>query len=163
MNSNLTTERIALASAMAVTLEQVRDVLTNRGSNALNVSEDCIPLIAEHQNPGTFLGYWSICSLASFILDEFDLSFDGFDLTRDDEVVAKYEAWQEGYQAEAYSREKLSFGVRLRVRRDFLAEICLRYQRMLCIRIDEKREFYKSIYDQEPDTMKDSKRYVIYH
>ena len=160
---DLTTERIALASAMAVTLEQVRDVLTNRGSNALNVSEDCIPLIAEHQNLGTFLGYWSICSLASFILDEFDLSFNGFDLTRDDEVVAKYEAWQEGYQAEAYSREKLSSGVRLRVRRDLLAEICLRYQRMLCIRIDEKREFYKSIHDQEPDTRKDSKRYVIYH
>ena len=159
----LAPEQIVPASAMIVTLEQARDLLTNRGSNALDVSEDCIPLIAEHQNIGTFLGYWSICSLASFILDEFDLSFDGFDLTRDDEVVAKYEAWQEGYQAEAYSREKLSFGVRLRVRHDFLAKICLRYQRILCVRIDEKREFYKSIYDQDPDTRKDSKRYVIYH
>ncbi len=160
---NLPTERIAQASAMAVTFEQVRDVLKNRGGDGLNVNEDCIPLIAEHQNPRTFLGFWYICSLASFILDEFDLSFDGFDLTRDDEVVAKYEAWQEGYQAEAYSRERLSYGVRLRVRRDLIAEICLRYQRLLCTRIDEKREFYESKYDREPETRKESKRYVIYH
>ena len=159
---DLMTERIAPA-AMAITLEQARDILTNRGSDELDASEDCIPLIAEHQNSENFLGYWSICSLSSFILDEFNLSFDGFNLTRGDEIIAKYETWQEGYQAEAYSREKLSSGVRLRVRRDLLAEICLRYQRMLCIRIDEKREFYKSIHDQEPDTRKDSKRYVIYH
>ena len=159
----LTTEPIALHPAMGVTLEQARDVLTNRGSYALDVSDDCIPLIAEHQNSPTFLGYWSVCSLASFIIEEFNLLFEGFDLTKDGEVVAKYEAWQEGYQDGAYTREKISFGVRLRVRRDFLAAVCRRYQRMLCIRINERREYYNSIHKCEPDTSKDSKRYVIYH
>ena len=159
----LATEPIVPASAMAVTLEQARDVLTNRGSTALDVGNDCIPLIAEHQNPPFFIGYWDVCTLASFIIDEFDLLFRGFDLIREDQVVAKYEAWQEGYQDEAYTREKIAFGVRLRVRRDFLAEICSRYRRMLCIRIHEKRECYKSIHDRHPDTSKASKRHVIYH
>lgn len=159
----LAPEPIVPASAMSITLEQARDVLMNRGSYALDLSDECLPLIAEHQNSMSFLGYWSVCSLASFIIEEFNLLFEGFDLIKDGEVVAKYEAWQEGYQDEAYTREKISFGVRLQVRRDFLSEICRRYQRMLCICIDEKREFYESIHDKKPDTRKDSKRYVIYH
>ena len=159
----LTTKPILPASALSVTLEQARDVLTKRGRNDLNIREDCIPLIAEHQNPASFLGYRSVCTLASFIIEEFNLSFEGFDLTRDGKVVAKYEAWQEGYQDNSYTRDKLSFGVRFRVRRDFLAEICLRYRRILCICIHEKRECYKSICDQNPEARKDSKRYVIYH
>ena len=156
-------EPIVPVSAMGVTLEQARDVLTNRGNVAFDFSNDSIPLIAEHQNPLTFLGYWSVCSLASFIIEDFNLLFEGFDLTKDGKVVAKYEAWQEGYQDESYTREKISFGVRLRVRRDFLSAICRRYQRMLCIQINERREYYNSIYEREPDTSKDSKRYVIYH
>lgn len=159
----LVTEEIVPAPVMPVTLEQVRDELIRRGSDTLDVSVDCIPLIAEHQNPATFLGHWSVCSLASFIIDEFNLSFEGFDLIKDGEIVAKYEAWQEGYQDEAYTREKLSFGTRLRVRRDFLSEICSRYCKMVCISIDEKRKYYKSIYNQKPDDGRDSKRYVIYH
>ncbi len=157
-----TPEPIAPASA-AVTLEQARGVLINRGSYAVDPNDECLPLIAEHQNPPTFLGYWNVSSLASFIIEEFNLLFEGFDITKDGEVVAKYEAWQEGYQDESYTREKISFGVRLRVRRDFLSAICRRYQRMLCIRINERREYYNSIYKREPDASKDSKRYVIYH
>lgn len=159
----LAPEPIVPASAMSITLEQARDVLINGGGYTLDLRGECLPLIAEHQNPPTFLGYWSVCSLASFIIEEFNLLFEGFDLTKDGEVVANYEAWQEGYQDESYTREKISFGVRLRVRCDFLAEVCRRYQRMLCIRINERREYYKSIYEREPDTSKDSKRYVIYH
>ena len=159
----LVPESIVPASAMSITLEQARDVLTNRVSYALDISDESLPLIAEHQNPPTFLGYWSVCSLASFIIKDFNLLFDEFDLIKDGEVIAKYETWQEGYQDESYTREKLSFGVRLRVRRDFLAAVCRRYQRMLCIRINERREYYNSIYKREPDTSGDSKRYVIYH
>jgi len=160
---DLTTERIVPAGPMAVTWEQARDVLMKRGKDVLDVNDECIPLVAEHQNPASFSGYWSVCTLASSVINEFNLSFEGFDLTRNGEVVAKYDAWQEGYQDESYTREKLPFGVRLRVRRDLLAEICRRYRKMVCIRIDEKRECYKSIYDREPDTRKDSKRYAIYH
>ena len=159
----LTTEPILPASAMSVTLEQARDVLTRSGRDALDTRKDCIPLIAEHQNPTSFLGYWSVCTLASFIIEEFNLLFEEFDLIRDGKVVAKYEVWQEGYQDNSYTRDKLSFGVRFRVRSDFLAEICLRYRRILCVCIHEKRECYQSICDQNPEARKDSKRYVIYH
>lgn len=159
----LSTEKIAPASAISVTLEQARDELTRRGNDALDVSADCIPLLAEHQNPMTFFGYWSICTLTSFIIDEFNLSFEGFNLIKDGQIVAKYEPWQEGYQDEAYTREKLSFGTRLRLRRDFLSEICRRYNKMVCVSVDEKRECYKSIYERKPDGKVVSKRYMVYH
>ena len=159
----LTTERIVPGSSMAVTIKQAQMELYGRGRNVLDTTDDSIPLIAEHQNPLTFFGYWSVCTLASFIIEECSLSFEGMELARDGEVVAKYEAWQEGYQDESYTREKLSFGVRLRVRRDLLSEICGRHSKVLCTHIDEKRECYKSIYDRESDDRRDSKRYIIYH
>lgn len=159
---DLVIEKIVPASAMAVTLEQARDVLTRR-HNASHAGDNCIPLIAEHQNPASFLGYWNVCTLASSIIDKFNLSFEEFNLTRGGEVIAKYETWQEGYQDESYTREKLSFGVRLQVRRDFLVEICRFNHKMLCIQTNEKREFYKSIYEQQPDETRDSRRYVIHH
>ena len=156
-------ERILPVSGMAVTLEQVRNILTERGSDVLDTSEECFPLIVKHWNPLPFFGYRDICTLTSFIIDEFNLSFNGFDLIKNNEVVAKYESWQEGYQKQQYTREKLSFGVRLQVRLDFLTEVCRRYRKMLCILVNERREYYKHYSEQEPDTKKDSKRYVIYH
>ena len=149
--------------AMPVTLEQARDILLKSRSASLNVNDDSFPLIADHQNPRSFLGYWSVCTLASFIIDEFNLVFEGFDLAKEGNIVAKYEVWQEGYQNGAYTRNRVSFGVRLRVRRDFLTDVCRRYRRVLCIRIDETRAFRKYPENREPDTKKDSRRYVIYH
>jgi hypothetical protein len=159
----LTTERIVPGSSMAVTIKQAQIELYGRGRNVLDTTDDSIPLIAEHQSPLTFFGYWSVCTLASFVIEEFNLSFEGMELVRDGEVVAKHEAWQEGYQDEAYTREKLSFGVRLRVARDLLSGICDRHCKVLCLRIDEKRECYTSIYEREPDDRRDSKRYILYH
>lgn len=104
-----------------------------------------------------------MCTLTSFIIKEFNLSFEGLNLLRNGEVVAKYEAWQEGYQDECYTREKLSLGFRLRVRQDFLNEICRCYRKLLCICIDEKREYYESIYRPEPNDSRYSRRYVLYY
>ena len=159
----LTTEPIMPAAAMSVTLEQARDVLTKRGLDVLDTRKDCIPLISEHQNPASFFGYRSVCTLASFIIEECNLLFERFDLTRDGKVVAKYEAWQEGYQDNSYTRDKLSFGVRFRVRTDLLAEICRRYRRILCVCIHERREGSRPFYSRNPEAKKDSKRFVIYH
>lgn len=159
----LRTEPILPNSALSITWEQARDVLTVRGKEYLELGEDCLPLIAMHQNPPSFLGYFGVCTLTSFIINEFSLSFNGFDLSREGKIVAKYEAWEEGYQDEQYTREKLSLGMRLRIRRDFLAEVCRRYGRMLCIRVDEDRKFYKSNNSKEPDARRESYRYVLYH
>jgi hypothetical protein len=105
----------------------------------------------------------AVCSLASFIIDEYNLLPQGMDFVGNGDTVAKYEAWQGGYQDEAYTREKLSSGVRFRVRRQFLSDICDRYGKILCIRIDEKREYHKSIYDRHPDESRDSRRYILHH
>ena len=156
-------ERIAGPDfGVAITLAQARRILIGRRSGILDKgSHESIPLIAAHQNPLTFSGYWIVCSLASFIIDELGLLFTNFDLTKDGEKVAVYEVWQEGYQEECYTREKISFGVRLRLRRELLSEICSRHGRMLCTRIDEKRRHFKSIHDREDDDRRDSRRYIL--
>jgi len=92
------TEQIVPAEQMTVTWEQARDMLMKRGKDVLDVNDECIPLIAEHQNPASFSEYWSVCTLASSVIAELNLSFEGFNLTRNGEVVAMYDAWQEGYQ-----------------------------------------------------------------
>lgn len=159
------TERIAVPNSEgAITLRQARAILIRRGShNREKGTHESIPLIAEHQNPVTFLGYWNVCSLASFIIGEFGLSFADFDLMKNGQKVALYEMWQEGYQDECYTREKLSFGVRLRVRRELLTDICKRYQRLLCTLINEKRENFKSINNRDPDDTRRSRRYILFH
>ena len=129
----------------------------------LNNLDEPIPLIAEHENSLTFLGYLSVCTLASFIIKDFNLMFEGLNLIRNGEVVARYEAWQEGYQDECYTRDKLSFGVRLQVRQDLLIEICRCYHKILCIGINEKREYFKSIHRREPDERRYSRRFVLFH
>lgn len=159
----LWTERILPNSSMSVTIKQTQIELSGRGHRVLEKSDECIPIIAEHENPLTFLGYLNVCTLTSFIIKEFNLSFEGLNLLRNGEVVAKYEAWQEGYQDECYTREKLSLGFRLRVRQDFLTEICRCYRKLLCICIDEKREYYESIYRPEPNDSRYSRRYVLYY
>jgi len=161
----LTTEQLVPSALMSVTIKQAQHHAMTRGKylNIDGISSECIPLIAEHQNWPTFFGYWNVCTLASFIIQEFNLNFEGMELIKDGKVVAKYEAWQEGYQDEAYTREKLSLGVRLRVRRDLLAQICNHYHKMLCVRIDEKRECYGSIHDKKPEEMSSSRRYIVYY
>jgi len=159
----LAIERILPNSSMSVTIKQTQAELSDRGHRVLEKLDECIPLIAEHENPLSFLGYRSVCTLASFIIKEFDLSFEGLNLVRNGEIVAKYEAWQEGYQDECYTREKLSLGFRSRVRRGFLTEICRRHNKILCICVNERREYHKSIYERKPDDSRDSRRYKLYH
>ena len=156
-------ERINYKNSIPFTIEQAQNALTERMYNLLDQGKDAFPLIAEHQNPLTFLGYQNICTPTSFIIRECNLSFDGMTLCRDGKVVAQYEVWQEGHQDEVYSRDKLSFGVRLRVHRTLLEEICKRHRRILCIYIDETREYCKSIYNKLPDEQCDSARYILYH
>ena len=145
---------------LSVTMAQARDALlkTKATWSAVN---DSIPLVAVHHNPMSFVGYEWVCTLSSFIMDEFKLSFSGFDLTKEGEVVAKYETWEEGYLNEKYTREKLSSGVRLRVRRDFLANVCLRYQKILCVHTEENRFYHVYNSNRIPDDERNSKRYIL--
>lgn len=159
----LWTERIFPDPSMAVTFKQTQIELSSRERRVLNDPDECIPLIAKHENPSTFLGYKNVCTLASFLIKEFKVSFEGFNLIRNGEVIAKYEAWQEGYQDECHTRDMLSFGARFLVRRDFLTEICHRYRKLLCICIDEHREYYDSIHHMEPNESRHSRRYVLHH
>jgi len=159
------TEQMAYTSLnIAVALEQARAALLQRtdGDPELNRHES-IPIIAVNKNPDTFWGYDDVCSLASFIIKAMGLYFVNFDLFRDMKQVTKYDAWQEGYQDEPYTRDKLSFGIRLQVRQEFLSEICRRYNRLLCIYIQEERFHFNSIHDQKPNHFERSRRYNLFH
>lgn len=156
-------ERILPNRAMSLTAGQLRRWVESRREPAPRVGEKWIPLVAGHHNPPSFVGYAALCSLRSFVVSEFDLSFDGIDLTRRGEKIARFEHWQEGYRDDAYSREKLSSGVRLQARRDFLSEVCQRYECLLCVCINEKREHFGSKYEQDPKQKGESKRYVLHH
>ena len=148
--------------ALSVTLAQGRDALL-RSQTTLSAVNDSIPLVAVHHNPFSFMGYEWVCTLSSYIMDEFKLSFSGFDLTNEGEVIAKYETWEEGYLNEKYTREKLSSGARLRVRRDFLAKVCIRFQKMLCVHTEENRYYHEYNSNRTPDDERHSRRYKLYY
>ncbi len=160
---DIQTERILPSRAMAITAEELREWIADGRGGSPTVRGGWVPPIAVHLNPPSFCGYAAVCSLARFVVRDFELSFDGLHLMRRDEVVAKYEAWQEGYRAETYSRDTLSSGVRLQATRAFVTEICRRYERVLCVRIDEKREHYDSMYEQTPQRKCESRRYALHH
>ena len=157
------TGRFLLSKAMAITAEQFRCWMGDERGVPPNDGDGWVSPIVVHRNPSSFYGYPEVCSLAPFVVKEFDLSFDGLGLVRGDEVVCKYEVWQEGYRDDAYSREMLSSGVRFRVRRAFVSEICRRYRRLLCIRIDERRQHFASRHDKAAKSERDLRRYVLHH
>jgi len=160
---DLWTEKILPNPAMSITVKQTETELKNRKRRIESQNDETLPLISTHNNPPLFLGHEKICSLASFILDEFNLTFEGLNLLQDERLVARYESWQEGYQDETYSREKLSSGFRFQIHRDLLTKICNRYQKIICICIDEEKEFYQSIYSKEPAESNSSRRYILHH
>jgi len=97
------------------------------------------------------------------ITNDFDLSFDDLNIIKGDKIVGRYEAWQEGYQSQSYSRDKLSHGVRLQLKTDFLREICAFYKKMFCIITEEDRAYFQSPYSSTPDEVRHSRQYILYH
>ena len=156
-------ERFSPDPSMSITLEQAKLILKERENSLFDPNNESQILIATHKNPFFFNGYQNICFLASYLIDQFHLSFTGNNLTRNSNILAKFESWQEGYQSDAYTREKLSSGVRLQIHSSLMKEICAFYDKILCIRTNEMREFYKSSNKKQPDENQQTRRYKLYH
>jgi len=161
---DLFVERILPPLFESLTIEQAQAELSTRGYvHSLNTIE-CMSLLATHANSIAFLGHLDIASVSSLIMNDFGLSFKDMSIVNDkDEIVGKYEVWQEGYPTEFYSREKLSHGTRLQLRSDFLSDVCQYYGKIFCTITDEDRAHFESIYKMEPNDMVHSERYTIYH
>ncbi|WP_244226772.1 AAA family ATPase [Paenibacillus protaetiae] len=157
------TEKIGWHTEVSVTETQTAEILQTRGQSRRLLNRESLPLLSVQHNSPFFAGHSIVCSLASFIVQDFKLVFDGLNLLQEDKLVAQYEEWQEGYQDESYSREKLSYGTRLKVHRDLLTAICQRYRKLLCVHIDQEREFYCSIHKRTPDEASRSSQYILYH
>lgn len=154
------TERIGWHTEVSVTETQTTEILQTRRPSRGLLNQGSLPLISVQHNSPFFFVHSIVFSLASFIVQDFKLAFNGL---QEGKLMAQYEEWQEGYQDEPYSREKLSYGTRLKVHRDLLIAICQRYGKLLCIHIDEEREFYRSIYKRIPDEANRSRQYILYH
>lgn len=134
-----------------LTWEQTRTFLADPPQTNINRRAPSLPAISLKHNPILFFGFEYIVSLPSFVIQDFDLQFKDFNLYKDAQKVTDFEYWQEGYVDEAYSRDLLSYGTKLSVRAEFLKELILRYGVQLCRRISEKRLFFKSEYDRDPN------------
>jgi nucleoside-triphosphatase THEP1 len=157
------TEKIGWHTEASVTGTQTAEILQTRRQSRRLLTSESLPLLSVQHNSPFFAGYSTVCSLASFIVQDFKLVYKGLNLLQEGKLVVQYEEWQEGNQDEPYSREKLSYGTRLKVHRDLLTAICQRYRKLLCIHIDEEREFYSSIYKQAPEKASHSGQYILYH
>jgi hypothetical protein len=131
-------------------------------SETIPVGVRSIPIIAHKRNFPSFIGFEFIASLPAFIIRDFELSFKGFDLYRDRTRVTRIHYWQEGYIDEPYSRDMLSYGVRLQIDANHLHEIVERYGLQLCTKEDEERQYFKSKYHQEADEKSNGTRIEVF-
>ena len=145
----------------SITLDQARDVLTNYPSLARITRGPFFPILALRSNSPLFFGYTEMVSLPSYLIDRYGLTFKDFDLYDGYKCVVKYEVWQEGYEDESYSRDLLSFGIRLLIHKSLLQKIFQDYGVELCQSYFEKRLYYKTKYNVEPTEKNSSTAFVI--
>lgn len=132
-----------------LTWQQFREALYNGHLLKPDSDNACLPFVSYSERHTGFLGFHMIASLSSWIIREQNLKLDGFSVLADDEQVAHFEAWQEGYSDENYNDEPLSFGIRLRVRAEFVKKFCRNTGRAFAIRTVENRVLLKD-YQPEP-------------
>jgi len=134
----------------AITLSQAKEVVKKQTGRAKG-DEPFLPIITWGDNAPFFKGYSDVLSLAGYLVTQYDLKFKGFDLYKEGELVVSYEVWNEGYEDNSYSRQSLSSGTRLQIRRNFLQQILDDYCMELCQSFFEKRQFYKKWHEEKPE------------
>ena len=132
-----------------LTWQQFREALRNGHLLEPDEDESCLPFVSFCERRNGFLGFHMITSLSSKIIREQNLRFDGYSVLANEERVAFFEAWQEGYSDEDYNDEPLSFGVRLRVNTNFIQQVCQKMGRAFAIRTIENRFVLKN-YQSKP-------------
>lgn len=132
-----------------LTWQQFRDALNNGHQLEPDGYGASVPFVAFCEKNNGFLGFHTIASLSSKIIRDQELWLDGFSAFSDEECVACFEAWQEGYPDEDYNDVPLSFGVRLRVRTKFVKKVCQTMGRAFATQTIENRFILKD-YQAEP-------------
>ncbi len=148
----------------SVTLQQAREYLTTHQflpTDELIRQSPSLPVVSMTSNSPLFFGYSMLLSLPRYLIEKYGLVYRGFDLCDGDECVVKYEAWQEGYEDDPYSRELLSHGTRLLIHKNLLTKIFQDYHVELCQGIFEKRLYFKSKYTPGPTEQTSEMRFVI--
>jgi len=132
-----------------LTWQQFREALLDGHQLEPDGNEACLPFASYFDKHAGFLGFHTITSLSSKIIREQNLRLDGYSVFADEERVAFFDAWQEGYPDEDYNDDPLSFGVRLRVNTKFVNQVCQNMGRAFAIRTIENRFVLKD-YQPKP-------------
>lgn len=119
-------------------------------ASTVEFSNELLPVVSAHDNGIQFQGLRLLLSLHPTWLKHHDLVFNGRELFSNDCCICRLDEWQEGYEDEPYSRDLLSAGMRLIVRNDWLNEILKERVRVLVVRTEETRRWFKDYWKKEP-------------
>ncbi len=109
-----------------------------------------IPIISIKQNPNGYLMDEFVVFLSSLIIHKNNLIFNRTGLFQGEEQITRYDKWQSGYIVEDYSRQRLSHGMRLQVRRTFLEKLMTDFDMDFVEKVTEVRAYFPDIYSQKP-------------
>jgi hypothetical protein len=132
-----------------LTWQQFRKALREGHQLEPDGDEACLPFVSYNERHTGFLGFHTIASLSSKIIREEGLVLDGHSVLLNEERVAFFEAWQEGYPDEDYNDVPLSFGVRVFVSAKFVKRVCQNMGRAFAVQTIENRFVLKN-YQPEP-------------
>lgn len=108
------------------------------------------PLLSYYGNREHFPGFEMQAFLHPLWIQRYNLTFDGLSILQDGRNVGKYESWREGYQDEVYSRDRLSWGVRLLLDPDFVNVLLGEFQYALLLNSRETRRKTKDPWRDDP-------------
>lgn len=115
-----------------------------------DLDNEVLPLVSDHNNSVLFAGFKKMAFLHPTWLQYSNLNFNGVEIMSNSTCIARFENWQEGYEDEPYSRDLLSGGMRLTVRNSWIRDILKDNNRVLLTRTEEKRQWFKDFWKQEP-------------
>jgi len=147
-----TDENLTIAGADKLVLEGV-------GATSVH-SNDVAPFVLHHVNGTMFVGMRLILAVHPAWLPE-ACSIEGLEVRFGGQTIARVEQWQQGYEDEAYNRELLSLGVRLKVENNWLHSLLHDRERALVIATTEEREYRENFWDRAPTSMSERTAYKV--
>lgn len=139
-----------------------RNILRECSEFPFSLDDDLLPLVSYHVNNKMFFGYGTITFLHPLWITKYALTLESNEIWLKGECVARIEKWQEGYEENAYSREKLSAGTRLIVKNTWLMTLLRESQKALVISSVENRIWHEDYWSKKATGTAEGTRYTVY-
>ncbi|WP_027716778.1 AAA family ATPase [Desulfuromonas sp. TF] len=120
------------------------------------------PFVALHVNNQGFVGYRHMPYIHPMWVGRYSLEVEGCQIKHDEQIIAYFEEWQEGYEDEAYSRDLLSAGIRLIVKTDWIRRMLKAASYSMAMWTSEKRMKRDAWTRKAPSEISEHERYSVY-